>query len=343
MTDMLLAITLLWLFVFIYSIAAAIDFGAGFWSMVYRNREQTKATAIANRYLSPSWEVTNVFIVLIVVGLFSFFPGATFVLGTVLLLPGSIVLILLALRSAFLVYSHTVRRYEKTLSFVSGVTGLFIPALLILILPVSQGGFISIVNGTMQLDFVRLLASPHTYAFIVLAVSSSLFLSSLFLADYARVADESDAYRLYRRDAVLFGPITFVAGLFILVTMRWEAPWLYENLLRNVSWLVASSFAFLVGYASLFWPAKKWIGRVGRPRVVVVCVVVQFMLASTAYGKAHLPYLVFPLVTLEAGFTHPETFRALFVTYLIGFAVLAPGFVFFWRMFMKDKRYLRQS
>ena len=77
MNDTLVAITVLWIFVFIYSIAASIDFGAGFWSFVYLNQEKTKATNIANRYLSPSWEITNVFIVLIVVGLITFFPGAT--------------------------------------------------------------------------------------------------------------------------------------------------------------------------------------------------------------------------------------------------------------------------
>lgn len=72
-TDALIAITILWGFVFIYAVMASMDFGAGFWSMIYMNREQTKAANIANKYLSPTWEVTNVFIVAIVVALFSLF------------------------------------------------------------------------------------------------------------------------------------------------------------------------------------------------------------------------------------------------------------------------------
>jgi len=76
MGDSLLAITVIWGFIFIYAVMGTMDFGAGFWSMVYINRTKTNATDVANRYLSPTWEVTNVFIVAIVVALFSFFPSS---------------------------------------------------------------------------------------------------------------------------------------------------------------------------------------------------------------------------------------------------------------------------
>jgi cytochrome bd ubiquinol oxidase subunit II len=48
-------------------------------------------------------------------------------------------------------------------------------------------------------------------------------------------------------------------------------------------------------------------------------------------------------VTVASGFTHPAMFKALFVTYLVGFAILLPGFIFFWRLFMTDKRYVKQG
>ncbi|MDA6082971.1 cytochrome d ubiquinol oxidase subunit II, partial [Escherichia coli] len=70
--------------------------------MIYFNRPKIKAANVANRYLSPTWEVTNTFIVAIVVAVYSLFPTAAYTLGTVLLIPGSIILLLLAIRSAFL-------------------------------------------------------------------------------------------------------------------------------------------------------------------------------------------------------------------------------------------------
>lgn len=210
-TDALIAITILWGFVFIYAVMASMDFGAGFWSMIYMNREQTKAANIANKYLSPTWEVTNVFIVAIVVALFSLFPGATFVLGTVLLIPGSIILLLLALRSGFLVFSHSLpKKYRKAVTYISGISGFIIPSILIMVLPITHGGFIFQENNVYSLDLGLVFTSANVYSFVGFAIFSTLFLSSLLLADFSNVANEDEAYSIYRRGALITGPLSLM-------------------------------------------------------------------------------------------------------------------------------------
>jgi cytochrome d ubiquinol oxidase subunit II len=334
---------MIWMFVFVYSIAGSIDFGAGYWSMKYIKHKRSKATNIANRYLSPSWEITNVFIVMVVVGLFNFFPGATYTLGTVLLLPASLILLLITIRSAFLVFSHSAAKYKNTLIMVSGISGLLVPALLILVLPITHGNFIEIVDGVERLKFARLLVSWSAYAFIAFAVSSTLFLSSLLLADYSHVSGQPEAYKIYRRDAVIGGPLNLLFAFLLILAIYREAGWLYTNIIKNWGWLLLSVLFFLVGYSALFWKsANKDLSIDGRPRFAVIGIVIQYLFASAAYGKAHLPYIVYPFVTIESGFTHPDTFRALFWSYMVSFAVLVPGFVYFWRIFMKDTRYLKQ-
>ncbi|MBE3570558.1 MAG: cytochrome d ubiquinol oxidase subunit II [Bacillales bacterium] len=340
MAEALLAISILWGVIFIYSVMATMDFGAGFWSMVYIHRNQTNATNIANRYLSPTWEVTNVFIVAIVVALFSLFPGATFTLGTVLLIPGSIILLLLSVRSAFLVFSHIAKNYEKAMTYISGITGILIPAFLICVLPITQGDFIDHINGTERLNLIKVFTSPNVYSFIVFAVSSTLFLSSLLLADYSKASDDLNAYKIYRRDALLIGPIVLLTAFLIMFTLRSEAPWLYENIMELKAWLIGSILMFLLAGMALFLPTKKTIGM---PRLAVIATVLQYFLASYAYGKGHLPYVVYPSVTIQSGFTHPNTFRALFISYIFGFVILFPGFVYFWRLFMKDRNYLKKK
>jgi cytochrome bd ubiquinol oxidase subunit II len=343
MTDTIIAITLLWIFVVIYSVAASFDFGAGFWSMIYLNREKTKATQIANRYLSPSWEVVNVFIVLIVVALVTFFPGATYTLGSLLLVPGCLVVLLMLIRSTFMVFSHLIYKYDKMLSIVSGVTGILVPALLISVLPVTQGGLSRTINGVEYLDWGLFLTSPHVYSFIGLAVSSTLFLSSLLLADYSFVAGEKQAFAVYRRDAVLLGPITLLAALVTVLTMQIEAKWLYDRILDYLPWLIASAFCFFISYISLLLPQDRRYFGIHLPRIAVIVATTQYLLASYAYGAARLPYIVYPNVTIESSFTHPDTFHALFICYMVGFAILVPGFIYFWRLFMRDEQYVRQK
>jgi cytochrome d ubiquinol oxidase subunit II len=341
MLDAYLAVTVLWGFVFIYAVMATMDFGAGFWSMFYINRSKTTATTIANRYLSPTWEVTNTFIVALVVAVFSLFPKGAYTLGTILLIPGSIILLLLSIRSAFLVFSNIAAEYKKPLTYISGITGIIIPGLLISVLPITHGNHVQITDHHQTLDLLGLFTSPNEYAFFGFAITSTLFLSSLLLADYSKASEEFEAYKVYRRDAIIIGPISLLMAFLIMITLRQEAGWIYDKMMDNLFLLYLSLGCFLIGGAGLIFPTKNKDLR-GMPRVAVIAVTAQYLLASYVYGKAHLPYIVYPSVTIHAAFTDPNSFRAIFITYIVGFAILFPGFVYFWSLFMNDKRYLRQ-
>ncbi|MEQ2528235.1 cytochrome d ubiquinol oxidase subunit II [Bacillaceae bacterium CLA-AA-H227] len=343
MADALIAITVLWGFVFIYAVMATMDFGAGFWSMVYINREKTRATNIANRYLSPTWEVTNTFIVALVVAVYSLFPTAAYNLGTILLIPGSIILLLLALRSAFLVFSNIATEYKKPLTYISGIAGIIIPGLLISVLPITHGKFVDYGNGFANLNLARLFSSPNVYAFIGFAICSTLFLSSLLLADYSKTAGEMDAYRVYLRDGRLLGPISLIFAFLIMFTLRSEAEWLYERMMDDLPLLLISVAFFLIIGVGLYAPSFFQKGVMGMPRLSVIAATLQYLIASYVYGKAHLPYIIYPNVTIESAFTDPNSFRAVFITYIVGFAILFPGFIYFWSLFMHDKKYLRQK
>jgi cytochrome d ubiquinol oxidase subunit II len=338
--DVYLAITILWGFVFIYSIMATMDFGAGFWSMIYINKTKTRATNIANRYLSPTWEVTNTFIVALVVAIYSLFPKAAFTLGTILLIPGSIILLLLTVRSAFLVFSHIAEEYKKPLTYVSGICGILIPGLLISVLPITHGNSVDFSNGHEQLNLVKLFSSMNEYAFFAFAISSTLFLSSLLLADYSKASNEKEAYDTYRRDALIMGPISLITAFLIMLTLKNEAGWLFDKMMQNLFFLILSLILFLVGGLGLILPSSK-PGYRGMPRLSVIAVTLQYMTASYVYGRAHLPYIIYPEVTIHSAFTDPNSFRAVFITYIVGFAILFPGFIYFWSLFMNDKRYLK--
>ncbi|MBP1999993.1 cytochrome d ubiquinol oxidase subunit II [Paenibacillus shirakamiensis] len=343
MTDEILAISVIWGFVFIYAVMATMDFGAGFWSMIYLDRKQTKATNVANRYLSPTWEVTNTFIAALVVAIYSLFPKATYTLGTILIIPGSTILLLLALRSAFLVFSNIATDYVKPLSYISGITGIIIPGILICILPITHGSYIEYVDGTANLSLAALFTSPNAYAFIGFGISSTLFLSSLLLADYSKVSTEMHAYKVYLRDAQIMGPISLIMAILIVFTLRNEASWLYDRMLADSPLLWLSVLSFLIAGLGLFLPSFFEKGVRGMPRISVVATIIQYLIASYVYGKAHLPYFIYPNITIQDGVTDPNSFRVVFATYIVGFVILFPGFFYFWRLFMNDKKYIQQG
>ncbi len=334
-----MAITLLWMMLYIYSIMGSIDFGSSFWSMFYLRRNTT-AGELANRFLSPTWEITNTTLVFVVVSLVGLFPVAAFTLGTVLLIPVSSILLLLTIRSAFMVFAYTLTGIEKLLRVVAGITGILIPTLLISALPVTEGGLVQMVNEQPILLITKWLSSPAVYMYMLFGLTSALFLSAVFLSDYSLESDDPKAYRAYRRNALMIGPLALISAMLALTLLEPEAQWLYERLFRYLPWFIASLVSFVLAYIALFLPARHKRFGIGRPRPAVLFVALQYLLATFAYGSAHLPYIVYPFLTVSDAFTNINTFYSLLGTIAIGLAVLLPLFFLFWRLFLKDKRYL---
>jgi len=334
------SIALLWLLVFIYSIAAALDFGAGFWSMIYSEDRNTKAGGIANKYLSPAWEVTNVLLVMFVVALISFYPNATYTLGTVLMVPANLILILLTIRTSFMVFSHSIESYRKLLNQVSGITGILVPALLVVVLPITHGGYIQEVKGVLQLSLSKVFMSPTVYVFIGMAISMTLYLSTLLLTDYSGISGDYSALQIYRKHGIMIGPLTIIFGFLILLTIRTEANWLYTNIWNQVVLILLSVISFLIGYWFLWKVASDPTGESKGARIALFFTVVQLLLASYAYGKAHLPYLVYP-TTIQSSITNGPMYRALVASYVIATVIMIPAFIWYWRLFVRNQEYIK--
>ena len=129
MTLQIIGISVLWLFLFGYVIVASIDFGAGFFNAYSRLRgKQHILTRIIQRYLSPVWEVTNVFLVFFFVGIVGFFPETAYYYGTILLVPASIAVVLLAIRGSYYAFTTYGGLKHKRYTYLYGFSGLFIPA-----------------------------------------------------------------------------------------------------------------------------------------------------------------------------------------------------------------------
>jgi cytochrome d ubiquinol oxidase subunit II len=339
MPEAFAAAGLLWGLTFVYALAGAVDFGATFWRLVYALRRMPAAERVAARYVSPLWETTNVFLVLIAVVLLGFFPGAASALGTVLLLPGSLILLLLALRGAFLGYAYAGGRAEELSTYVAGGTAVLLPALLVTVLPITQGGMVRAVGDRLELDLGALLGSPITYAYLAFGLGAGLFLSSVFLADYAYTAGDGQAWRVYRTDALWSGPGMMLAGVTALFLIP-SAPWLQARLQATWPWFLGSAVLFLLALGVLAWPEAP--RGLGRPRWAVVLAGLQFSLADIGYGLAHAPYILYPQVPTTAAFSNEAMFRALLWVVLVGMGLLVPAFLWLWRLFVLDPRYTRR-
>lgn len=330
----MIGITVLWTFLYGYLIVASIDFGAGFFSYYsMKAKKDHIVNQIIERYLSPVWEVTNVFLVFFFVGIVGFFPDTAYYYGTALLIPGSIALILLTIRGSFYAFANYGVRTSKVYMFLYGATGLLIPASLSTVLTISEGGFIEKTDTGVVFLADRLFTSPYSWAVVFLALVSVLYISASFLTFYADRAKDVPARELLRKYALSWSGPTILASLLVFWALSYHNPNHFDRALE-IGWCFAASFLCFLGAVYFIWKRKAF-------GIAFILVMLQFGFAFFGYGASHLPYLLDPYVTIHSAVTSPELGKALVIAFIAGLLLLVPSLGLLLWLFLFNAKYVR--
>ena len=309
-------------------------FGAGFFNAysLWRGNHHI-ISKIIRRYLSPVWEITNVFLVFFFVGIVGFFPETANYYGRILLVPASVALILLAIRGSYYAFeSYGSLRGHKGYALAYGVSGLLLPAAFSVVLTISEGGFIKETATNIELDYMALLKSPLSWAIVILSVVAVLFISSVFLTWYSDYAGDLRARELMRKYALIWAGPMLISAVGIIVELRRTENWHYDNMV-NFAWMFfLSALVFLVTVWLLY--KRKRFG------LSVILLFIQFALAFFAYGISHYPYLLYPYLSIEDSVTSQAMGISLVIVFVFGLALLIPSLYLVFKFFILDKRYV---
>lgn len=333
MTLEILGISVLWIFLFGYVIVASIDFGAGFFNayslLIGKNHILTN---IIKRYLSPVWEVTNVFLVFFFVGIVGFFPQTAFYYGTILLVPVSISLVLLAIRGSYYAFESYGARGHIGYTLTYGIAGLLIPASLSVVFAIAAGGYVDLVNGQPVLNYWTLYTSPFAWSIVVLSIAAVLYISAVFLTWYAHKAKDREATNLMRKYALAWAIPLMVSALGIMYEMKFINPESYNNMV-NLWWMFAISAVLFIITVVLIWMRKNY-------GLAVSLLIAQFAVAFFAYGIAQYPYLLYPYLTIYDSFTSTQMAIALVIAFVLGLCLLIPSLFLLLKLFLFNKNYV---
>lgn len=334
MTLEILGISVLWLFLFGYVMVASIDFGAGFFNAYGRLTGKAHILSrVIERYLNPVWEVTNVFLVFFFVGIIGFFPKTAYYYGTTLLVPVSIGLILLAIRGSYYAFTIYGGLKQRIFTYLYGLSGLFIPASLSIVLTISEGGFVKMVDGKPVLDYWLLFNSPLTWSIVVLSLSAVLFISGVFLTWYADRANDRSALNLLRNYALFWSIPLVITAAGIIIELQHHNPQHYNRLI-NVWWMFALSLVFFIGTIYLIWKKRSY-------KVAFWLLAGQFFLAFFGYGISHYPYLLYPYLSIYGSFTNQAMAVWLVIVFILGLCILIPSIYLLLKLFLFNKRYIQ--
>ena len=319
MDDAFVAYMILWAAIAAYFLLASIDFGAGFYHLLSLRQPGTEPVRRAiHRYVNPRWEVTNVFLVLVVVGAAAFFPGLVGILGTVLLIPVSLVAILFAVRGAFLVFEYYGGE-GRLFAVVYSVTGLLILPMLSVVLTLIVDNPVTVLGGVPSFDVLSPLGHPLTYLTALLVFAGQILLSGVVLLHYdARPADRE----LYRFPIFASAIGVVILGLLELSQLRSQAAYAYATMVSLAPLMVVTGALFALAVYLI------WRDRRAQLRYAFALIVAVDVLALLTFAYAHYPYLIYPDVTAAAALTNATMLPLLLIALGAGLLVVVPSLAY---------------
>jgi cytochrome bd ubiquinol oxidase subunit II len=320
----------LWIGVTLYAVFGGADFGSGFWALVAgRGERGRRARALVDWAIGPVWEANHVWLIFMLVTLWTAFPEAFASVMSTLFIPLCLAALGIVLRGAGFAFHRVAARSSgrRLAEAAFAVSSVLTPFFMGTVVGAVASARVPI--GNAEGDPVTSWLNPVSLLLGALFVASGAYLSAVFLVSDARRFGDSDleGYFAARALAAAFAAGALaVAGIFVL---RDDARYIYDGLASEGLPLVLLSLACGLGaLLALARGARRGV----RPLAVGAVVAVIW-----GWGAAQYPYLLPQTLTIEEGAGASETLTAVLVVFGIAVVVVLPALAL---LFTLDQRSL---
>jgi cytochrome bd ubiquinol oxidase subunit II len=315
-----------------YALFGGADFGGGIWDLVAGGAERGKAPReLIDESITPVWEANHVWLIFILVLLWTAFPVAFAAIMTALFVPLSLSLLGIVLRGVGFAFRHTAQRLQT-----ERLTGAIF-ASASLITPFFMGTVVgAVATGQVPVHPTGnvLAAWTSTTAILtgLLFVAACAYISAVFLVPEAQQRGQQDLMRYFSLRATAAGVVTggLAGGTFAELSV--STPYVYHRLTGIALPLVAVSIAAGIAVLGMLWVRWHHPVFLRATGAIAVATVVW------GWGLAQYPYLFPTSLSLEAGTAPTGTLVAEFVVAGLAVLLVAPGFALLY--FLQQRRML---
>lgn len=315
-----------------YVLMGGADFGGGLWDLLASGpRRDEQRTLIADS-IAPIWEANHVWLIVVVVLLFTAFPPAFGILGTVLHIPLTLMLLGIVLRgSAFVFRSYGSRaatqraRWGRAFAIASMIT----PVLLGMVVGAVASGNVAnaaghIGAGSFAEVYVFPWFAPFPIAVGVFALALFAFLAAVYLALAAReVALRDD----FRRRALVMAFVVLIAAAVALALSYGSAP----RVARGVAgspWAIvlhACTAAAAITAIVALWRRSYRLARLAAAG--------QVSLILWGWASAQFPFVLPETLSIREAAAPRITLTLLLIGLALGALILIPSLRYLFRTF----------
>ena len=314
-----------------YAVFAGADFGGGVWDLFSTApRKQQQRDAIAHA-MGPVWEANHVWLIFVLVVLFTCFPNGYELLSERLFLPFHLALLGIMLRGAAFVFRANAKgasgsafslRDPTLWQHIFGIASVISPFVLGCAFgAVTAGDIQSSPVGAARINFPPWLR-PYSISCGLLALSTCAYLAAVYLC----VETDGTLRDDFRKRAIIAGTSTAALAFLCLLLAYEEANWFFKQMIapQTLPVIIAGLVAFAASAFAVF---------TRRYRAARICAATEIVLLLLGWAIAQQPYLIYPDHTLHSAAAPAQTIRFTLATVPVGLALLLPSLYLLFRVF----------
>jgi cytochrome bd ubiquinol oxidase subunit II len=356
-------LAIMWTAVTAYALLGGADFGAGIWDLLAGGRERgAPRRALIEHSIGPVWEANHVWLIFVLVLLWTAFPAGFAAISSTLYIPLTLIALGVIARGSAFAFRKAIdqpwarRLFGAAFAFSSLVTPWFLGA--------AAGAVAAgrVPPGLARGDVVTSWLNPVSAVTGAFAVTACAFLAACYLTLDARRGGNSELAAWFGRRALASGLVVGACSVAGLAVLRAEAPLLYGRLTGRALPLVLVAVAAGLVSLALAWPAMRVTARPASARrsaagrgggwrsgawragawlpalALRVTGAGAVAAALWAWGAAQYPYLLLPGLTVHAGAAPPTTLTATLACAAVGGALVIPALGWLLVLFQRSPR-----
>jgi cytochrome bd ubiquinol oxidase subunit II len=311
------AAAILWTGASFYAIFGGADFGGGFWDLIAGNAEKgEKPRATIQRSLTPVWEANHVWLIFILVVLWTAFSSVFSAIFTTLYVPLVLAVLGIVLRGSGFAFRKSVEGLQERRA--AGATF----ALSSVITPFFMGCVVgAIAAGNVPAEgagnaFSSWIA-PLPIFIGVMFVATSAYLAAVFLVGDSRRAGEHDMEIYFEKRALAAGAVAGIFAAVGLIAMHSEAHYVYNRLVHEGLPLVILSAVSGIALLGVLLSGGRLLLRPLAALAVIAVIWGWFV--------AQFPYLLPTTMKISEAAAPDASLSAIFVVFGIAVVLVLPA------------------
>jgi cytochrome d ubiquinol oxidase subunit II len=303
-----------------YALFGGADFGGGIWDLVAGGAARGAAPReLIDEAITPVWEANHVWLVFILVLLWTAFPPAFAAIMTALFIPLSLSLLGIVLRGAGFAFRHTAERLR-----MRQLTGAMFAASS-LITPFFMGTVVgAVVTGRVPVhpagNVLAAWTSPTAILTGFLFVAACAYISAVFLVSEARERGHHHLTRYFALRAIAAGAVAGALAGATFAELSVSSPHVFARLTGVALPLVAISLAAGIAILGMLW--LRWY----HSPALRVTAAIAVATVVWGWGLAQYPYLFPTSLSLSVGSAPTASLVGELVVTGLAILLVAPGF-----------------